>query len=1015
MTENELEELIAQAKQGDWTELNLSGQSLTSLPTEMLLRWLPNMTNLQSLDLSATGLTALPDWLVSLPNLQSLNLNYNNLRILPEWMAKLTKLQSLYLGSTNLTVLPDLLANLQNLQILDISYNRLTVLPEWLVNLSDLHSLYLSGNQISVLPDELANLIHLHTLALSGNQISTLPEGLANLIQLQILNLSKNELKTLPKWLASLTDLRALYLSVNKLTALPRELLTNLTELSTLALSSNEIEALPEELANLTKLEILDLSNNKLMWLPEGLSNLTRLRSLYLSDNNLIRLPEGLANLTDIQSLYLNGNQLMTLPDGIANLTKLQTLHLGGNKLTVLPKGLSNLTDLRLLSLSGNEIKTLPDWLANLTNLHSLNLNKTGLTTLAKGLDGLINLQVLNLGANKLTNLPDWLIKLANLHSLDLRDNKLTELPEWLVNSEKLPQLSSLYIGRNPLTVPPVELLGHKAMDDYAVNVSAIRSYFRQLQEVNAVYFYEAKVLIIGEGGAGKSSLARKLVEPNCQLKPDEKSTEGIAILTWQFALPPTTGDGDYTVNLWDFGGQEIYFATHQFFLTRRSVYLLVADTRRQHTDFYTWLRMQETFGEDSPLLLVKNRNRQHGNSFSIENLPQLRERFQNLKEIIEVDLNEAPADNGWKELLRHIQLHLLQLPHIGQPRPSTWVAVREALKHHQQDIIQWSDFVKICKKKGMKREPDIEQLAEYLHNLGDILYFHEDPVLRDHVILKPTWGLDAVYKVLDNKKIEKQFGQFSYRELRTLWRNRIYTGYHVHLLRLMENFQLCYPLPDVKDTYIAPQLLTEDPPRYDWEEDENLQLRYAYRVFMPRGILSRVIVKLHSNIEAQRLVWRSGVILNDGYARAEILELRGEQQIRIRVSGRKKRDMLMEIVRTLDELHRGFPKLQFERLVPCICDTCCQRSEPYFFSLDILLERHEHRKETIECRYPPFIDVPIESLLSEIRPLNQRPDLRGDTFINNYYGDHIKVGDISDATGVALGRRAAAKVKSQR
>ncbi|WP_347242416.1 hypothetical protein [Nostoc sp. FACHB-888] len=28
----------------------------------------------------------------------------------------------------------------------------------------------------------------------------------------------------------------------------------------------------------------------------------------------------------------------------------------------------------------------------------------------------------------------------------------------------------------------------------------------------------------------------------------------------------------EFRVNIWDFGGQEIYHATHQFFLTRRSL-----------------------------------------------------------------------------------------------------------------------------------------------------------------------------------------------------------------------------------------------------------------------------------------------------------------------------------------------------------------------------------------------------------------------------------------------------------
>ena len=62
-----------------------------------------------------------------------------------------------------------------------------------------------------------------------------------------------------------------------------------------------------------------------------------------------------------------------------------------------------------------------------------------------------------------------------------------------------------------------------------------------------------------------------------------------------------------FRVNIWDFGGQEIYHATHQFFLTKRSLYVLVADTRKEDTDFYYWLNAVELLSDNSPLLIVKN------------------------------------------------------------------------------------------------------------------------------------------------------------------------------------------------------------------------------------------------------------------------------------------------------------------------------------------------------------------------------------------------------------------------
>lgn len=1043
MTESELEQLITKAKIEGWTELDLSGQYLTSLPQAIYtlqklqvlkLGWnkttksrnyftdlpkgLAQLTNLYWLDLSGNSLPELPEELAQLTNLHYLDLSRNNLTELPSWLANLINLQSLNLSGNEIRDLPKELARLVNLRALYLEENALRELPGWLVNLTNLNSLYLSENDLIELPDWLGQLANLQVLHLSYTNLTELPESLAQLTGLYSLDLNGNDLEELPKWLANLNNLQSLYLSSNSLEKLPKSL-ARLTNLKSLYLGSNPLTELPEWLAQLTNLRDLDLSYTILTELPEWLIRLPNLQLLDLSSTSLVEIPGEIAQLTNLQSLFVSDNELTDLPEALKSLVNLQSLDLSENMLTTLPDWLVQLKKLSFLDLSDNDLTEIPEALINLISLESLNLSGNNLTKVPEWLAQLTNLHYLNLRGNKLTNLTEKLAQLNILHTLDLGENKLVMLPEELMYPGKLPKLRNLYLGRNPLVMPPAELLEEALTKNYyAADIDAIRSYFRQLREAATVYFYEAKVLIIGEGGAGKTSLARKLIEPDCQLLPNEQSTEGIVIRNWEFPLPQamtTDKDNHYTANLWDFGGQEIYFATHQFFLTRRSVYLLVADTRRQHTDFYTWLRMQETFGEDSPVLLVKNRNRLHGNSFTIENLPQLRERFPNLQEIIEVDLQEAPSDQGWQDLLYHLQHYLLTLPHIGQPRPSTWVAVRTAIDHDVRDIIPWPAFITLCQEQGMKQEEDMAQLAEYLHNLGDILYFHNDPILRDYVILKPTWGLDAVYKVLDNPAIEAQLGQFSFQELRSLWRDPIYTGYHLHLLRLMENFQLCYPLPDLRDNYIAPQLLTQEIPTYDWDEQENLQLRYAYPVFMPRGILSRATVKLHQRIEVQRLVWRAGVILNDGYARAEILELRGEQQIRIRVSGRNKRDLLMEIVRALDDLHRGFPKLHFERLVPCICDTCRQRREPHFFDLAILLERLAYRKETIECRYPHYTDVPIQSLLSEISLWGHQFNLPGDTFISNYYGDHIEVGDISDATGIALGRRSAATVRSKR
>jgi Leucine-rich repeat (LRR) protein len=414
---------------------------------------------------------------------------------------------------------------------------------------------------------------------------------------------------------------------------------------------------------------------------------------------------------------------------------------------------------------------TVPDSLRKLTQLQELSLGRCRLTEVPDWFYEFSQLKALHLGFNQLTTIHNSLRGLTQLRELSLNDNRLTAVPEWLV---QMPQLEKLYIDNNPITQPPPEHLGKARTKLKPVDLESVRRYYAQLRWAGQALFYEAKLLLIGEGGAGKTSLARKLIDPTAPLPPPDESTEGIDILTWQFPVPPILGKArdqvsnpqssisppsTYQANIWDFGGQSVYHATHQFFLSKRSVYVLLADTRRQHTDFYDWLRMQETFGEDSPVLLLKNKNRQHGNQFVIENLPQLRERFPNLDKIIELDLNNIPDEVEWPELLRYLQKRLMALDHIGQPRPKTWVEIRQTIRNSKRDSISRRDFLHLCRAYRVTDEKDALQLSDYLHHVGDILHFEDDPILANLVILKPTWALDAVYRVLDNKEIVANWG----------------------------------------------------------------------------------------------------------------------------------------------------------------------------------------------------------------------------------------------------------------
>ncbi len=642
------------------------------------------------------------------------------------------------------------------------------------------------------------------------------------------------------------------------------------------------------------------------------------------------------------------------------------------------------------LDLSGQGLTELPEEIGRLSQLKVLKLGinretrrRNLLAILPKTLAQLTNLQSLYLSHNKLGSLPEGLAQLTNLQHLDLSFNKLGNLPAWLA---QLPQLRTLSIYRNPITEPSAEILGDALRIGNTADIEALRRYFQQLQEAGEETFYEAKLLIIGEGGAGKTSLARKLKEPDMPLNSDEASTEGIEVSVWDFILPDGYEQKQYRVNIWDFGGQEVYHSTHQFFLTKRSVYVLVADARREDTDFYTWLRMQETFGGGSPVILLKNQNRKTVGRFNLQTFADLQSAFPNLQEAIDLDLDNVPTDQEWPRLLEKLEGRFLSLEHVGQPRPKTWVRVREALNERPEDTISLDQYLTLCKAQGVKENSHALQLSEYLHNLGDILHFQHDRLLENTVILKPTWGLDAVYRVLDNQAIVDNKGRFNYNDLRQLWHEAKYRPFHNQLLRLMEKFQLCYRLDGRLDTFIAPQLLENKRPSYPWDKTNNLQLRYKYTHFMPRGIVSRAIVKLHNRIEDQSLVWQSGVILSDGFARAEMIAKPELREIHIRISGGNKRDLLMEIVRALEELHHSFPKLDYQKLIPCNCDTCQDSPSPHFFELDVLRRFLSKGRQNHICNLSAD-EVNIRTLLSDGYEGLERPEM-----VNNYYieGDMV-------------------------
>ncbi len=670
-------------------------------------------------------------------------------------------------------------------------------------------------------------------------------------------------------------------------------------------------EAIAEErieLAYRTGAKKLDLSALGLRELPASIGRLTQLQLLNLSINQLTALPDTLGQLSQVQHLQVWSNLLTTLPDTLGQLSQLQSLDVENNQLTALPDTLGQLTQLRYLNVAGNQLTALPETLGRLTQLQRLYVWNNKLTTLPHTLAHLSQLQELYVGGNQLTGLPDSLGHLSQLQSLYVGGNQLTALPESL---GQLTRLQQLYLHDNPALGLPPEVLGPEVRKGPPANPAGILAYYfssRTSRPLN-----EAKMILVGRGGVGKTSLVQRLVHGG--FDPHERKTDGIAITAWSLQV----GQDRVRLNIWDFGGQEILHATHQFFFTKRSLYLLVLNAREgeQDANVEYWLRLIESFGGDSPVIVVINQIKQH--AFDL-NRRGLQAKFPSVRAFIQTD---CEVEIGLDELRRAVLRETDGLEHLRDPFPASWFQVKDTLsdlpKTEGQNFIPFHRYQELCTKNGVNEAAGQEKLVGFLHDLGIVVNFRDDPRLAETHVLNPDWVTNGIYKILNAETLARRHGELRLSDLLGVLPAQDYPpSMHLYLLDLMRKFELCYEFYESAGRYLMPELLgKEEPDLAEFAASDALRFEYTYNI-LPEGLLPRFIVRSRA-LNKELPCWRTGVVLawegNRAVVKADVQDRRVSIAITGPMAGRRR---LLAVIRAdLEHIHRSIAKLDPTEQVP--------------------------------------------------------------------------------------------------
>jgi internalin A len=522
----------------------------------------------------------------------------------------------------------------------------------------------------------------------------------------------------------------------------------------TLDLFGNSIQEIPDWFYNLKRLEHLSLRNNSIKTIPTIVFTLENIKNLNLSDNQIHEISDrNFINLMEIEKVDIGYNSVNSIPSGVIKYPKCKNLNIQGNKLEKFPSAISQVKTLEKLDLSENRITSIDD----------------------DAFLELVNLIELDLSFNDLTYLPSSLGSLKKLKKLNLSGNKISDLPK---EFENLVSLESLDLDGNPIERAPLEIS--------AQGVSGIINYYLSLGD--NVQLFEAKLLVVGQGNVGKTFLMNRLIHDSI---PDTKTTEGIDINTWKIQ---TSSSADFRVNIWDFGGQEIYHSTHQFFLTKRSLYLLVWEARTdQHLiSFDYWLNVIRLLSTNSPVIVALNKIDER-----ITNIDEksLKAKFKNIVGFHQVS---ALSGKNIKQLIEKIRSEIDSLPLIGDKLPKVWLEIRTKLESLESNSISTSEYLAICNQHGLSDKRALF-LSQYFHDLGVFLHFQDDSLLRNLVFLKPEWATNAVYKILDSKDVIIRDGEFDSDMLDTILYEfeREKRPYIVHL---MKKFELCFEVE--RNTY---------------------------------------------------------------------------------------------------------------------------------------------------------------------------------------------------------------------
>ncbi|XP_070533769.1 uncharacterized protein [Ptychodera flava] len=787
---------------------------------------------------------------------------------------------------------------------------------------------------------------HVWQLSFLDQEIEELPEdifksfpGLGNL------NMFKNKLKKIPNGIGNCKNMMMIDIGCNCIEELPDDFSDCAAKLTLLQVGYNPLKSLPKSMGKFTKLKQLKAMNTLITELPEDIGNMKELKEIQLKGNLISKLPDSLGELTELEKIDLRGIPWVpeigqkavftreAFGEYFESMPALKTISAKQRHDLFLEVDIDHngvLTSKEVTALNAKIFLMFP----------RLGMNETADSEyggVPAPLFKLSNVKMLKLDYQAIRKVPDHIKGIKSLETFSIEHNPVLESLSGELGG--LP-LKALHLGHCPnLRTPPREIIGRGFGPTYA--------YLKRLLS-GSVECKRTKLMMVGLGGAGKTSLVRALMSGYFYTDATygEQITDGIDITSWTVKTPEDT----LTYSVWDFAGQTVYYNTHQFFLSNRAVYLLLWNTRLgvEHSGLDFWLSSIAVHAPKAPIFVVGT----HADQVAKVEVPEeeLKRRYPQIAGFF---LVSSVTGQGVRELQTNLLTVTLQEKYMGERIPQVWLNFEKQIiaQRKNTSLLPWKTVRKMAMEVAIYDDTEITQAVQFLHDLGSLQHF-DNEYLKDRVVINPQWIVDVMACVVSVHESAIKDGNLLHKDIAEVW-SSYDSDLHEWLLRLTEEFDLTFPLTD-KPVNVVPCLLPEKEPEFQWPDIDSqpgfreTKMLYQFE-YLPAGLFNRAQVRLYQFCDSS-VIWKKGSMLRKNGHMALMRHLR-DSNLLVQVQGPRPENVLFLVHEIFEGLiTESFHGVTYDYMIPCPDCLNVGSRDPCMFTASKISRANNMKAPFLQC-----------------------------------------------------------------